>query len=74
MAGGSKRQHVRCDGEAAVVSQVRLSVLATVAGGPYELIQEQTSIFLSTGNGLTDGAVKEARTKIGTLRCELEKG
>ena len=73
MAGGSKQQLVRCDGEAAVVSQVRLSILATVADGPYELIQE-TPKFLSTENVLAEGAVKEARTKIRTLRCELEKG
>ena len=68
MAGGSKRQHVSCDGEAAVVSHVRLSILATVADGPYELIQEQTSKFLCTGNVLAERTVMEAKTKIRTLR------
>ena len=42
MAGGYKRQIGRSDGEAAMVSPVRLAILATGADGPYELIQEQT--------------------------------
>ena len=34
---------MRSDGDAAMVRHVRLAILATVAGGPSELIQERTS-------------------------------
>ena len=40
MSGGYKRQIVRSDGAAAMVSHVRLAILATMADGPYDLIQE----------------------------------
>ena len=43
---------------------MRLEILATMADGLYELIQEQTSKGQSLGNGMADGAVKEVK------RCE----
>ena len=74
MAGGYKRHIVSSDEEAAVVGLVILAILATMADGPHELIQEQTSRGQSPGNGLAEGAVKEVKAKIQTLRYELEKG
>ena len=74
MAGGYKRQIVRSDGEAAMVSHVRLAILAMVADGPCELIQEQTSKGKSPAKGLAEGAVKEVMSRFRTLRYELERG
>ena len=72
MAGVYKRQIVKSDGEAAMVSHVR--VLATMADGAYELIQEQTSKGQPLENGLAEGVVKEVKAKIRTLLYELERG
>ena len=55
MAGGYKRQIVRSDGEAAMVSHERLAILATMADVPCELIQEQTSKGQSHGNSSAEG-------------------
>ena len=74
MAGGYKRQIVRSDGADAMVSHVRLSILATMADGPYEVTQEQTSKSQSLGSGLAEGAVKEAKANIRTFRYELKRG
>ena len=74
MAGGCKRQIVRTDGEAAMVSHVRVAILATMADAAIELIQEQTSKGPSLENGLADGAVKEERAQIRTLRYDMERG
>ena len=65
MAGGYKRQIVRADGAAATVSPVRLAILATMADGSCEPIQG-----LSPGNGLGEGAVKEVKAMVRTLRFE----
>ena len=56
MAGGYKRQLVKIGREADMVSQVRMAILLTMADGPHELIQEQTSKGQSLGNGLDEGA------------------
>ena len=60
------------DGAAAMVSHVRLAILATMADGLYEIIQEQTWQGQSIGNGLAGRAVKEVQAKLRTLRFELE--
>ena len=38
-----------------MVSHVRLAILATMADGPCELIQDQTSDGQSLGNGMAEG-------------------
>ena len=57
-----------------MVSNVRLAFLATMPDGPYDLTQEQTSKGQSLGNGLAEGAVKEAKAKFRTLQYEVERG
>ena len=61
---------VKSDGEAAMVSHVRRAILAAIADGRHELIQEQKSNGQSRGNGLADGSVKEVKAEIRTLRYE----
>ena len=73
MAGGYERQIVRSDGESAMVSHVRLAILATMADGPCETIQEKTSKGQSPGNGLAEGPVKLVKAKIRTFCYELER-
>ena len=74
MACGYQRHIVRSDGEAAMVSHVRLAILATVADGPHDLIQEQTSKGQPPGTGLAEGTVKEVKSKVRTLQFKLERG
>ena len=57
MAGGYKRQLVKIGREAALVSHVRMAILLTMADGPYEVIQQQTSKGQPLGNGLAEGGV-----------------
>ena len=61
-------------GQAAMVSYVRLAIFATMADGPYEVIQEQTSKGQSPWNGLAEGAANEVKAKIRTLQYEMEGG
>ena len=69
MACGYKRQVVRSDGRAAMVSTVRLSILATMADGPYTDVEGQSS-----ENALAEGAVKEVNANIRTFQYDLERG
>ena len=65
---------MRSDGVAAMVSHVRLAILATIVHGPFEVIQQQTSKGQSPANSLAKEAVKEVQGKIRTLSCELDIG
>ena len=73
MAGGHKRQIARSFVEVAMVSQERLAILATMADGPCELVQEQTSRGQAPAKVLDEGAVKEVKAKTRTLWYELER-
>ena len=74
-AGGYPRVIVRSDGEPAMLAHVRAArVVATLDGVPLEVVQEQVSKSQSPGNGLAEGAVKELKAKIRTLRHCAEEG
>ena len=60
---------VRSDGELAFVAHVRTArAMTTVSDVPFESAHEQVSKEQSPGNGITEGAVKELKAKIRTLR------
>jgi hypothetical protein len=74
-AGGYQRQIVRSDGEPAMVAHVVGAIQqAMLSGAPLEFLREQVSKGQSQGNGLAEGAVKEAKAKIRTLRHAAEHG
>ena len=73
-AGGYPRVVVRSDGEA-LLADVRAARAMTVESDvPLETVQEQVSKEQSPGNGLAEGAVKELKAKIRTLRHSTEMG
>ena len=58
---------MRSDGEPALLAHVKACV-------PLESVHEQVSKEQSPGNGLAEGAVKELKAKIRTLRHSTEMG
>ena len=74
VAGGYPRMIVRSDGEAAMVAHVAAAMKAASSSSGVELVREQTSLGDSRGNGLAEGAVKEVKGKIRTVRYAAEKG
>ena len=72
-AGGYPRQVVRSDGEPALVAlAVAAMKIAKIRDG-VELVREQTLKADSKGNGLAEGAVKEIKAKVRTLRFFVKK-
>ena len=72
-AGGYPRVVVRSDGEPALLAHVRAArAMTMVADVPFESVHEQVSKEQSPGNGLAEGAVKELKAKIRTLRHSAE--
>ena len=75
LAGGYPRIVVRSDGEPALKAHIRAAVaIAMVNDRPLEVVTETVSKEQSSGNGLAEGAVKEAKAKIRTLRAASERG
>ena len=73
-AGGYPRV-VRSDGEPALLAHVREArAMTMVADVPIESVHEQVNKEQSPGNGFAEGAVKERKTKIRTLRNSTEMG
>ena len=62
------------DGEPALLAHVRARAMTTVSDVPLESVHEQVSKEQSPGNGLAEGAVKELKAKIRTLRHSTEVG
>ena len=66
---------VRSDGEPALLAHVRSArAMTMVVDVPLESVHEQVSKEQSPGNGLAEGAVKELKAKIRTLRRSTEMG
>ena len=66
---------VRSDGELALLVHVKAArAMTMVSDVPLESVHEQVSKEQSLGNGLAEGAVKELKAKIGTLRSSTENG
>ena len=75
LAGGYPRVVVRSDGEPALKAHIRGAIaIAMQADRPLEVITEVVSKGQSPGNGLAEGAVKEAKGKIRTIRHHTERG
>ena len=73
--GATPRVVVRSDGEPALLAHVRAAGATNmVADVPLESVHEQVSKEQSPGNGLAEGAVKELKAKIRTLRHSTEVG
>ena len=74
-AGGYHRVIVRSDGEPALLAHVKAArAMTLVSDVPLESVYEQVSKEQSPGNGLAEGAVKELKAKIRTLRHSTEMG
>ena len=73
-AGGYRRSIVRSDGEPAIKSNIRDAVLHAMTDSAQEFLTEVVSKGQSPGNGLAEGAIKEVKAKIRTLRQALEEG
>ena len=74
-AGGYPRVVVRSDGEPALLAHVKAAhAMTMVSDVPLESVHEQVSKEQSPGNGLAEGAVKELKAKIRTLRHSTEMG
>ena len=75
-AGGYTWVIVPSDGEPALLAHVRAArAMTMVADVPLlESVREQVSKEQSPGNGLAEGAVKELKAKIRTLRHSTEMG
>ena len=68
-AGGYHRVVVRSDGEPALLAHVKAArAMTLVSDVPLEMVHEQVSKEQSPGSGLAEGAVKELKAKIRTLR------
>ena len=66
---------VRSDGEPASLAYVKaVRAMTMVSDVPLESVHEQVSKEQSPGNGLAEGAVKELKAKIRTLRQSIEMG
>ena len=66
---------VRSDVEPALLAHVKaVRAMTMVSDVPLESVHEQVSKEQSPGNGLTEGAVKEFKAKIRTLRHSTEMG
>ena len=66
---------VRSDGELALLAHVRAArAMTMVSDVPLESVHGQVSKEQSPGNGLAEGAVKELKAKIRTLRHSTEMG
>ena len=66
---------VRSDGEPALLAHVRAArAMTMVSDVPLGSVHEQVSKEQSPGNGLAEGAVKELKAKIRTLRHSTEMG
>ena len=75
LAGGYPRIVVRSDGEPAMLAHVKSArTVVQVGDMPLEVVQEQVSKGQSPGNGLAEGAVKELKAKIRTIRHATEAG
>ena len=73
--GGYPRIIVRSDGEAPMVAHVRAAVaVAQIGDIPVEALVETTSRGQSAANGLAEGAVKEVKAKVRTMRHFVEEG
>ena len=64
---------VRSDGEPALLAHVK-AARAMVSDVPLESVHEQVSKEQNPGNGLAEGAVKELKAKIRTLRHSTKMG
>ena len=74
-AGGSTRVVVRSDGEPAFLAHVKAArAMTMVSDVSLESVHEQVSREQCPGNGLAEGAVKELKAKIRTLRHSTEMG
>ena len=74
-SGGYGRLVVRSDGEPAVIAHVRAARAVLAAQDvPVEVVHERVSKEQSPGNGLAEGAVKEVKAKVRTLRHAMEQG
>ena len=72
-AGGYPREVVRSDGEPALLAPVRAArAMTMVSDVPLESVHEQVNKEQSPGDGLAEGAVKELKAKIRTLRHSTE--
>ena len=72
--GGYRRQVIRSDGEPAILAHIQASVhLAMLQNEATELVREVSTKGDSAGNGLAEGAVKEVKGKIRTLRHAAEE-
>ena len=66
---------VRSDGEPALLAHARAArAMTMVSDVPLESVHEQVNKEQSPGNGLAEGAVKELKVKIRTLRHSTEMG
>ena len=75
LAGGYPRIVVRSDGEHSILAHIRAAVAVAMSGEkPLEVLTETVSKAQSAGNGLAEGAVKEAKAKVRTLRHATERG
>ena len=71
----TSRVVVRSDGEPALLAHVKAArAMTMVSDVPLESVHEQVSEEQSPGNGLAEGAVKELKSKIRTLRHSTEMG
>ena len=72
--GGYRRQVIRSDGEAAILSHIHASVhLAMLETEALGLVREVAVKGDYAGDGLAEGVVEEVKGKIRTLRQAIEE-